>query len=164
MARPTAAKRKQREAVALAEDDNCSLLEEYFRQRGSRESVFQQSQTTTVSTKRGGVSRAKVSAGHKRRKGLSTATTKWSPPAGSWEDDIESIAGLDEEDGGKRMVYLAWKNGRKTKHPTTVVHSKCPQKMLQWYEKHVVIVRSTGAKRLEELEYRIPGQAGINKS
>lgn len=91
--------------------------------------MIQESQKTTVGTKRGGVFRAKVSAAHKKSKGLSTATTKWSPPAGSWEEEIESIAGLAEEDGGNLMVYLAWKNGRKTKHPTTVVHSKCPQKV-----------------------------------
>lgn len=58
------------------------------------------------------------------------ATIKqWQPPAGSWEDDVDSIDAAEEEESGKLMVYLEWKNGQKTKHPTQVIYKKCPQKV-----------------------------------
>ncbi|KAJ6436769.1 High-osmolarity-induced transcription protein 1 [Purpureocillium lavendulum] len=89
----------------------------------------------------------------------STTAVEWTPPAGSWEDEIDSISGFDDENGGKLTVYLAWKNGKKTQHPTAVVYGKCPQKMLQWYEKHVVIIRNAGAKLPEEPKCRVPADA-----
>ncbi|OAQ98796.1 hypothetical protein LLEC1_08055 [Akanthomyces lecanii] len=27
------------------------------------------------------------------------------------------------------MVYLVWKNGKKTRHQTSVIYKKCPQKV-----------------------------------
>lgn len=77
---------------------------------------------------RGGEPGGKVSA-RKKDKVPSTNAKAWSPPAGSWEDEIEAITGFDEEDGGKLMVYITWKNGEKTKHPTDVAHTKFPQKV-----------------------------------
>jgi hypothetical protein len=28
------------------------------------------------------------------------------------------------------VVYLIWKNGKKTKHETAVIYKKCPQKVI----------------------------------
>lgn len=91
------------------------------------------------------------------------ATKKWTPPSGSWEDEIGTIDACEEEGSGKLVVYLNWKNGQKTKHETAIIYKKCPQKvcghgwrggridiyrladllfqMLQFYEKHVRYVR-----------------------
>ncbi|KAJ4152030.1 hypothetical protein NW765_013562 [Fusarium oxysporum] len=63
------------------------------------------------------------------------------PPAGSWEEEIETIDACEDEGSGKLIVYLIWKNGRKTKHDTDVIYKKCPQKMLRFYERHVKIIR-----------------------
>ncbi|KAF5134514.1 Chromatin-associated protein swi6 [Metarhizium anisopliae] len=65
----------------------------------------------------------------------------WQPPAGSWEDEIATIDACEDEGSGKLVVYLIWKNGQKTKHETSVIYKKCPQKMLQFYERHVKIIR-----------------------
>jgi chromobox protein 1 len=54
---------------------------------------------------------------------------KWSPPSGSWEDEIEKIDAC-EDDNGKLIVYLIWKNGQKTNHETQIIYEKCPQKVL----------------------------------
>jgi chromobox protein 1 len=59
---------------------------------------------------------------------LATAK-KWSPPSGSWEDEIEMIDACEEDDNGKLIVYLIWKNGQKTKHDTKIIYKKCPQKV-----------------------------------
>lgn len=59
----------------------------------------------------------------------STATETWQPPAGSWEDEVDTIDSCERGGGGKLIVYLIWKNGRKTKHETPVVYKKCPQKV-----------------------------------
>lgn len=91
-----------------------------------------------------------------------SSSKAWSPPAGSWEDDIESIDACQDEGLGQLMVYLVWKNGKKTRHQTSVIYKKCPQKvsldgaepsnvfghadrsvgqMLQFYERHIKIVK-----------------------
>lgn len=80
-------------------------------------------------------------------------------PSGSWEEDVESIDACQDEVSGALVIYLNWKNGQKTKHPTEVVYKRCPQKvsspivysrgqtlivpqMLRFYEKHIRIVKS----------------------
>ncbi|RSL96017.1 hypothetical protein CEP52_011750 [Fusarium oligoseptatum] len=77
---------------------------------------------------------------------------KWSPPAGSWEDEIETIDACEEEGSGKLVVYLIWKNGNKTKHDTQIIYKKCPQKMLQFYERHVKIIREEQKAQVDEAE------------
>ncbi|KAI8710901.1 Chromo domain-containing protein [Fusarium sp. LHS14.1] len=57
------------------------------------------------------------------------------------EDEIEMISACEEDDDGKLIVFLIWKNGQKTKHDTKVIYKKCPQKMLQFYEAHVKIIK-----------------------
>ncbi|KAK3363895.1 hypothetical protein B0T25DRAFT_55183 [Lasiosphaeria hispida] len=39
------------------------------------------------------------------------------------------------------MVYLTWKNSHKTRHETSVIYPRCPQKMLPFYERHVRIFK-----------------------
>ncbi|KAJ6436619.1 chromobox protein 1 [Purpureocillium lavendulum] len=139
-------------------EPDCSALEEYFDQVGGREKIWKESEITTSRKKIARGPRSNFSTAGKTSNMPSTTAAEWTPPAGSWEDEIDSITGFDDENGGKLTVYLAWKNGKKTRHTTTVVHSKCPQKMLQWYEKHVVIIRGAGANLPEETECRVPGK------
>jgi chromobox protein 1 len=58
-----------------------------------------------------------------------TAQPAWKPPAGSWEDDIADLDACEDEETGKLMVYLTWKNGHKTQHETSVIYKRCPQKV-----------------------------------
>jgi len=41
-----------------------------------------------------------------------------------------------------RFAYLVWNNDKKTQHPLKHVYSKCPQKMLQYYESHLVFTQN----------------------
>lgn len=125
------------------------VLRDYFERIGGRDRVFEESEKAARSKKRGRPSSgAPTSAKRSRKNGVHPANStppasskKWSPPAGSWEDEIESIDACEDEGSGKLVVYLIWKNGRKTKHKTSVIYKKCPQKMLQFYEQHVKIIR-----------------------
>ena len=54
---------------------------------------------------------------------------EWKPPPGSWEDEILDLDACEDEESGKLMVYLTWKDGHKTQHETSVIYKRCPQKV-----------------------------------
>lgn len=115
------------------------ILDAYFDKIGGREAIMEQSEKAAKGKKRGRpASGTPTAAGKRSRKNgthpanaaPSATVKKWAPPAGSWEDDIESIdACEDDESSGKLVVYLVWKGGYKTKHDTNVIYKKCPQKV-----------------------------------
>ncbi|KAF5257290.1 hypothetical protein FOXYS1_12193 [Fusarium oxysporum] len=74
-----------------------------------------------------------------RRRISSISGEQWTPPPGSWEEYIE-IDDCQGDNDGNLIVYLAWKNGQRTKHGTQVIYEKCPQKMLRYYENHIKII------------------------
>lgn len=151
-------------------------MEEYLQTVGGRDQVLEQSKAAK-GKKRGRTSAASKSSEspaapttkRSRRNGTHPAditppesAKKWSPPAGSWEEHIDTVDAHQDDESGRLVVYLTWKTGQKTKHETTVVYKKCPQKvwpltkqthagidrgvltslqMLQFYERHVTIVR-----------------------
>lgn len=128
------------------------VLEEYLESIGGRETILEEAQTALKTKKRGRPSTGTPVNGTKRRRndGHPASATPpasvraWKPPQGSWEDHVESIDACHDENTGKLIVYLTWKDGQKTQHDTKVIYSRCPQKMLQFYERHVKIV-ATGS-------------------
>lgn len=67
-------------------------------------------------------------------------------PDGTWESDVTHVTNIMEEDlaDGKSGVakvtlsgHITWKNGDKTKHALAVLRQKCPQALLDYYEKHL---------------------------
>lgn len=63
---------------------------------------------------------------------------EWSPPPGSWEDDVDYVDTVEETRNpstGKleRYAYLVWNNRRKTQHPLPHTYQKCPQKVCMRY-------------------------------
>jgi hypothetical protein len=143
---------------------NCSVLEDYYKQIGGRDSMFKGPKKATQGTKCRKTSSPipkSLREGRPRRADADFIGADWTPPSGSWDDEEVSIDACDKAGDGKLVVYLTWKNGRKTKHNTSIIYKKCPQKvsnetcvncrtanhadgkqMLQFYEKHV---RFTGA-------------------
>ncbi|KAF5972802.1 putative chromatin-associated swi6 protein [Fusarium bulbicola] len=127
------------------------ILDAYFEKYGGREKLFEEHETASKTKKRrrattNGTPSTTSTTKRPRREhpanSVTPATAKnWSPPAGSWEEEIETIDACEDEGSGKLIVYLIWKNGRKTKHDTDVIYKKCPQKMLRFYERHVKIIR-----------------------
>ncbi|KAK0641045.1 hypothetical protein B0T16DRAFT_461157 [Cercophora newfieldiana] len=129
--------------------DASVALNEYLESIGGRESLFAV-KSGVKGKKRGRPSSGTPSATTKRSKKngdadsdapLPVRNAPWKPPAGSWEDHIAQLDACEDEDSGKLMVYLTWKNGHKTQHETSVIYQRCPQKMLQFYERHVRIIK-----------------------
>ncbi|KAI9666038.1 MAG: hypothetical protein M1821_003973 [Bathelium mastoideum] len=82
-------------------------------------------------------------AGHKGKK-----ESKWMPPKGTWEHDVMNIdcieEDVDEATGDKKRVgFVMWNNGKKSKHSLGILNSKCPQKLLAYYEQHLVFRTSS---------------------
>ncbi|OAQ58229.1 chromo (CHRromatin organization MOdifier) domain-containing protein [Pochonia chlamydosporia 170] len=120
-------------------EDVPEIVEQYFRLAGGRQNIL----TTMLprgkrAPKRSKRSSAATAAAHTMSgrqlengakavdEDSSTATESWQPPAGSWEDEVDTIDSCERGRGGKLIVYLIWKNGKKTKHETPVVYKKCP--------------------------------------
>ncbi|KZM28269.1 uncharacterized protein EKO05_0010743 [Ascochyta rabiei] len=67
----------------------------------------------------------------------------WSPPPGSWEHEVSHIdtveQSIDPKTGKEaKYAYIVWNNQKKTQHPLKHIYIKCPQKMLVYYESHLV--------------------------
>jgi chromobox protein 1 len=146
------------------------ILNEYFHKIGGRHKIFKQSDKAFQTRKRRRATNSTTNTTAKRLQGneahladkTSPATVKnWTPPSGSWEDEIETIDACEDGGNGKLVVFLVWKNGEKTKHATQTIYKKCPQKvihsssphrlvgflvdtkqMLQFYERHIKIIRN----------------------
>jgi len=67
----------------------------------------------------------------------------WTPPTSweSWEDKVDLIEAVEQRQvTGKRelVVHLLWKTGSRTEHLARDVHRRCPQKLLDFYESHLI--------------------------
>ncbi|KAK1689193.1 hypothetical protein BDP55DRAFT_432169 [Colletotrichum godetiae] len=148
-------------------DGASEILEEYLRKLGGREALFEEKTKAKNTKKRGRPSASSstppASSKRGKRNGhpaestppLSAKEAKakaWTLPSGSWEDDVESIDACEDEESGSIIIYLNWRNGQKTKHPKEVVYKRCPQKMLQFYEKHIRIIKAGPDADLPELD------------
>ena len=59
-------------------------------------------------------------------------------PYGTWENDVYSIDTMERDAAtGDLIVYVMWKDGTKSKHPSRIMNNKCPQMMLKFYEAHM---------------------------
>ncbi|KAJ4371841.1 hypothetical protein N0V86_008395 [Didymella sp. IMI 355093] len=119
------------------------VLNEYFDEIGGRP------EKPTKGIKRKGVAATKSETGtpastSKRSKKAAEPVEKaWSPPPGSWEHDVSHIdtveQSIDPRTGkDAKFAYIVWNNQKKTQHPLKHIYTKCPQKMLQYYESHLV--------------------------
>lgn len=117
------------------QDSAGDILQAYLDKVGGRDEILRQSAEASSKKKRGrqstgtaGSKRAKKN-GHPDSSTPPASSKQWAPPSGPWEDEIELIDACEQEDNGKLVVYLNWKNGQKTKHDTDVIYKKCPQKV-----------------------------------
>ncbi|KAF2802404.1 uncharacterized protein BDZ99DRAFT_468876 [Mytilinidion resinicola] len=68
----------------------------------------------------------------------------WEPPQGLWEDLIIAVESLEQTIDAKTgepklMGYVQWNDEKRTQHAIGLLYRKCPQKMLQFYERHLTI-------------------------
>lgn len=123
----------------LPRDNAAEALAEYFRSIGGRERIFEETNIALKARKRGRQSNSATPAETKRarknghpRDSTPPASVKereWKPPSGSWDDDVDTVDMCQDEENGAFIVYLTWKNGKKTQHPKEVVYRRCPQKV-----------------------------------
>nr|CDP28517.1 Putative heterochromatin factor HP1 [Podospora anserina S mat+] len=130
-------------ANGLKHSENASeALNEYLKSIGGREALLNETHTAVQSKKRGrkdsSTPQASTTSKRSKRNGSHPADSEppasakqavWKPPAGSWEDHIAHLDACEDEETHKLMVYLTWKNGHRTQHETSVIYSRCPQKV-----------------------------------
>lgn len=58
-------------------------------------------------------------------------------PKGSWEDRINSISTIYKEADGTLIATVIWDDGTHQQHNAKILNTRCPQKMLQFYESHL---------------------------
>ena len=124
------------------------MVEEYFDSLGGREKVFA-SKGKKATTKRGrksDIASASTKKAKTEKKSQSRSVTpkqneeKFTPPSGSWEDEIKAVDAAEGAEG-QVQVYLTWRNGQKTQHPLETCYKRCPQKMLKFFESHLYVSR-----------------------
>ncbi|KAF2181045.1 hypothetical protein K469DRAFT_713903 [Zopfia rhizophila CBS 207.26] len=120
------------------------VLNEYFEKIGGQPQ-FGESKTKKRGRKKSGVESESATpvAPAKRAK----KEKEWAPPPGSWENDVDYIDTVEESPDPKtgekaRFAYVVWYNQKKTQHPLSMVYHKCPQKMLAYYESHLVFTHT----------------------
>ena len=62
----------------------------------------------------------------------SAKAAEFKPPTGSWEEDVVGIDACEGPEGAI-VVYLTWKGGQKSQHPTAQVYKRCPQRVSNHY-------------------------------
>ncbi|KAK7716286.1 hypothetical protein SLS64_003438 [Diaporthe eres] len=136
------------------QENAAEILSEYFKSIGGREKIFEQTSSALKGRKRGRQSNSATPAEKRsRKKGHPADSTppataravEWKPPSGSWDEEVDTVDMCQDEENGTFIVYLTWKNGKKTQHPKEVVYRRCPQKMLRFYERHIRISRDGGS-------------------
>lgn len=129
-------------------EENCEgakeIVREYFRQLGGRPEPPESKNDKKRSRSSGGpVSNKKKKSTPVNDSPAPAEEAKWKPPAGSWEDEIQAIDTIEKTDKGL-ICYVQWGNGKKSQHEVHTVYKKAPQRMLHFYEQHLVFKESTG--------------------
>lgn len=129
-------------AARFSRENASEALQVYFKSIGGRDKIFEQTKEALTKRKRKGASatpsettttkRSRKSNGHPldATPPASAKAVEWKPPSGSWEDEVDTADMCQDEESGKFIVYLTWKNGKKTQHPKEVVYRRCPQKVI----------------------------------
>lgn len=141
-------------------ENAAEILSEYLASVGGRDKIFEETDEAKKSKKRGRPTGGGTPTSGKRSKrdshpgsetppASASAQKSWKTPAGSWEEHVASIDACHDENTGKLVVYLTWKNGNKTQHGTETIYTRCPQQMLRFYERHVKIVKTTSDHKAE---------------
>lgn len=139
------------------------IVEEYYNSIGGREYVHDQASKALEQTKNPPRKRGRTSSGaaaaamapkgkrgktqkHPKNTSPPASQSNFKPPSGSWEEDVKAIDACEGTNGDVH-VYLTWRDGHRTQHPLDMVYKRCPQKMLKFYESHLVFKKGGGTKK-----------------
>ncbi|TGO27041.1 hypothetical protein BPAE_0048g00120 [Botrytis paeoniae] len=125
------------------------LMEQYNEKRAEAAEAAEKKQSKKRGRPSTGVSTPQSNGKRSRKNGHPASSTppasrealSFKPPQGSWEDDVVTIEAM-EGPNAEVIVYLTWKGGAKSQHPLHQVYKRCPQKMLSFYERHLVFKKT----------------------
>lgn len=66
------------------------------------------------------------------------AAPEWIPKGKNWDKEVQVVETIVRQDDNNLYALLHWNNGKKSKVSIQQCYEKCPQKMLQFYEQHLV--------------------------
>ncbi|KLJ11367.1 hypothetical protein EMPG_13364 [Blastomyces silverae] len=91
---------------------------------------------STAASKRSKISRASES---NETPEMENNVADWVPKTKNWDSQVKSVDTIMRDPPtGNLFVYLNWNNDKKAKVSIQQCYEKCPQKMLQFYEQHLV--------------------------
>ncbi|KAF5870278.1 putative heterochromatin protein one protein [Botrytis fragariae] len=125
------------------------LIEQYNAKRAEAAEAAEKKRSKKRGRPSAGVSTPQSNGKRSRKNGHPASSTppasreavSFKPPQGSWEDDVVTIEAM-EGPNAEVIVYLTWKGGAKSQHPLHQVYKRCPQKMLSFYERHLVFKKT----------------------
>ncbi|KAK6354858.1 hypothetical protein TWF696_003989 [Orbilia brochopaga] len=127
--------------------EDVAALGDYLEQIGGRPKPSQTPKRGRKSV--GGTSTPVSKKNRVKQESAGPKEDEWEPPAGSWEDDVLMIETL-ERNGDQFVCYIQWVNGKRTQHALHVIYQRCPQKMLKFYESHLVFRDSAGTIKSQQ--------------
>ncbi|PGH08233.1 chromobox protein 1 [Blastomyces parvus] len=121
------------------------VVREYFSLIGGRpEKPSKKRKSVTASTPTRGTAPSKRSKTSRASESNETPEMEnnvadWVPKTKNWDSQVKSVDTImrDPPTGGL-FVYLTWNNDKKAKVSIQQAYEKCPQKMLVFYEQHLV--------------------------
>jgi len=64
----------------------------------------------------------------------------WMPTDTSWEKSIKEIQTVERDEKSNDLyILMIFKNGKKSRVKNTLVRSRCPQRLLDFYEEHLSV-------------------------
>lgn len=66
-------------------------------------------------------------------------SSRWQPKGKNWETDIKEIQTVERDEHGDLYILMIFKNGKKSRVKNGLVRQKCPQRLLDFYEKHLSV-------------------------
>ncbi|KAL7775772.1 hypothetical protein CFE70_009616 [Pyrenophora teres f. teres 0-1] len=140
---------RQSMVIGFRREGAIDVMNEYFAKIGGRPEPKGQKRKgrPSVSGPKSNAGTPTASVKRAKQDKLAKAQPLWSPPPGSWEHDVSHIDTVEEKADPKtgelgRFAYIVWLNHQKTQHPLKHVYQKCPQKMLEYYESHLVFTNN----------------------
>jgi len=64
----------------------------------------------------------------------------WIPAGASWEKSVKEIQTVErDEKSGDLYILMIFRNGKKSRVKNNLVRSRCPQRLLDFYEAHLSV-------------------------
>ncbi|OAL36865.1 hypothetical protein AYO20_03921 [Fonsecaea nubica] len=61
----------------------------------------------------------------------------WLPNKQNWEELVAKIETVERDEAGQLLVYIKFKNGKRSKVGMKLISEHCPRAMLKFYEEHL---------------------------